>query len=126
MKEVMVYKDTDKADVYLTQEAKSKSVNASKQDNSPFKALDFAQATADYSLSFGDLKLSKERYNEIKKNNPNITTKMDFGQEKNPLTEMFLFHFHLGAMLGSILLFLFRRMAGGGSGGGGVFSVGKV
>lgn len=125
VKEVMVYKDTDKADVYLTQEAKSKSVNASKQDNSPFKALDFAQATADYSLSFGDLKLFQERYNEIKKNNPNITTKMDFGQAKNPLTEMFLSIFIWVAVLGLFYFFLFRRMAGGGSGGGGVFSVGK-
>ncbi len=124
VQEVMVYKDTDKADVYLTKEAKASSVKNTKEDN-PLNAFQFAP-TADYSLTFGDLKYFQERYNEIKKANPNIKSKMEFGLGKNPISELLFSILIWVAVLGLFYFFLFRRMAGGSGGPGGqIFSIGK-
>lgn len=124
VQEVMVYKDTDKADVYLTKEAKAASVKNTKEDN-PLNAFQFAP-TADYSLTFGDLKYFQERYNEIKKANPNIKSKMEFGLGKNPISELLFSILIWVAVLGLFYFFLFRRMAGGSGGPGGqIFSIGK-
>lgn len=125
VEEVMVYKDTDKADVYLTKAAKTESVKTAKEENLPFDAFQFAPS-ADYSLTFGDLKYFQERYNEIRKANPNIKTKMEFGLGKNPISEMLFSILIWVAVLGLFYFFLFRRMAGGSGGPGGqIFSIGK-
>lgn len=125
VQEVMVYKDTDKADVYLTKEAKTATVQNTENDNMPFNAFQFTP-TADYSLTFGDLKYFQERYNEIKKANPNIKTKMEFGLGKNPISELLFSILIWVAVLGLFYFFLFRRMgAGGGGPGGQIFSIGK-
>lgn len=125
VQEVMVYKDTDKADVYLTKEAKTATVQKTENDSMPFNAFQFTP-TADYSLTFGDLKYFQERYNEIKKANPNIKTKMEFGLGKNPISELLFSVLIWVAVLGLFYFFLFRRMgAGGGGPGGQIFSIGK-
>lgn len=125
VQEVMVYKDTDKADVYLTKEAKTATVQKTENDSMPFNAFQFTPS-ADYSLTFGDLKYFQERYNEIKKANPNIKTKMEFGLGKNPISELLFSVLIWVAVLGLFYFFLFRRMgAGGGGPGGQIFSIGK-
>lgn len=125
VQEVMVYKDTDKADVYLTKEAKTATVQKTENNSMPFNAFQFTP-TADYSLTFGDLKYFQERYNEIKKANPNIKTKMEFGLGKNPISELLFSVLIWVAVLGLFYFFLFRRMgAGGGGPGGQIFSIGK-
>lgn len=125
VQEVMVYKDTDKADVYLTKEAKTATVQKTENDSMPFNAFQFTP-TADYTLTFGDLKYFQERYNEIKKASPNIKTKMEFGLGKNPISELLFSILIWVAVLGLFYFFLFRRMgAGGGGPGGQIFSIGK-
>lgn len=124
VQEVMVYKDTDKADVYLTKEAKTATVQKTENDSMPFNAFQFTP-TADYSLTFGDLKYFQERYNEIKKANPNIKTKMEFGLGKNPISELLFSVLIWVAVLGLFYFFLFRRMGAGGGPGGQIFSIGK-
>lgn len=125
VQEVMVYRDTYKADVYLTKEAKTATVQKTENDSMPFNAFQFTP-TADYSLTFGDLKYFQERYNEIKKANPNIKTKMEFGLGKNPISELLFSVLIWVAVLGLFYFFLFRRMgAGGGGPGGQIFSIGK-
>lgn len=125
VQEVMVYKDTDKADVYLTKEAKTATVQKTGNDSMPFNAFQFTP-TADYTLTFGDLKYFQERYNEIKKASPNIKTKMEFGLGKNPISELLFSILIWVAVLGLFYFFLFRRMgAGGGGPGGQIFSIGK-
>ncbi len=124
VQEVMVFKDIDKADVFLTQAAKNELVK-NKKDNSPFAALEL-QPGADYSFTYGDLKLFQERYNELKKTNPNIATKMEFGMGKSPFGELIFTILIWVAVLGLFYFFLFRRMGGGGGGPGGqIFSIGK-
>lgn len=126
VQDVLIYKDTEKADVFLTKTAKTEQANNTQQDNSPFSAFDFAPKP-DYTLSFGDLQLFLEQFDQIKKENPAITTKKDYGIGKNPMTELlFTALFWIGIM--ALFYFvIFRKMMGGGGGGPGgqIFSIGK-
>lgn len=122
VQEVMVYKDNGKADVYLTKEAKSATVH--KPENSVMPALSM-KPVPDYSLTYGDLKYFQERYNEIKKSNPNITTKMDFGMGTNPLSELFFTALFWIAVMALFYFVIFRKMGGAGGPGGQIFSIGK-
>lgn len=124
VKEVMVYRDTYNADIYLTKEAQAATVKSNKQDNLPFGNI-YMTPSPDYILSYGDLKLLQERYNEIKKNNPQIPTKMEFGLNKNPISEMLLSVLIWVGVLGLFYFFLFRKMAKGAGPGGQIFSIGK-
>lgn len=125
VQEVMVYKDTEKADVFLTKAAKSELIkNSTTNNNLPFSTFNMQQ-TPDYTLSFGDLKYFQERYNQIKQENPNLKTKMDFGMGSSPISDMFLSALIWVVIFGLFYFFLFRRMGGGGGPGGQIFSIGK-
>ncbi|MDO5615335.1 MAG: ATP-dependent zinc metalloprotease FtsH [Cruoricaptor ignavus] len=125
VKEVVVYNDVNKADVFLTKEAQTALVkNDSNKEKNPLAAFNFQQG-ADYSFSYGDKTLLLEAFRDLKKADPSITTKMDYGNAKNPLTELFFTIFIWIAVIGIFYYFLFRRMAGGGGPGGQIFSIGK-
>ena len=124
---ILIYKDIEKADVFLTKAAKTELANKQvSQDKSPFSTFDFAPKP-DYSLSYGDLQLFLEKFDKIKEENPTLTTKKDYGIGKNPMTELlFTALFWIGIM--ALFYFvIFRKMMGGGGGGGGgqIFSIGK-
>ena len=124
---ILIYKDIEKADVFLTKAAKTELANKQmSQDRSPFSTFDFAPKP-DYSLSYGDLQLFLEKFDKIKQENPALTTKKDYGIGKNPMTELlFTALFWIGIM--ALFYFvIFRKMMGGGGGGGGgqIFSIGK-
>jgi len=124
---ILIYKDIEKADVFLTKAAKTELANKQvSQDKSPFSTFDFAPKP-DYSLSYGDLQLFLEKFDKIKQENPALTTKKDYGIGKNPMTELlFTALFWIGIM--ALFYFvIFRKMMGGGGGGGGgqIFSIGK-
>lgn len=124
---VLIYKDTEKADVFLTQAAKTEvaTKNANKE-RSPFSAFDFAPKP-DYTLSFGDLQLFLEKFDTIKKDNPAIVTKKDYGIGKNPMTELLFTAVFWIAIMALFYFVIFRKMMGGGGGGAGgqIFSIGK-
>ncbi len=127
VKDVLIYKDTEKADVFLTKAANAELAKTkSAAEKSPFQMLDFSPK-ADYSLSYGDLQLFLEKFDKIKQENPALATKKDYGQGKNPLTELlFTALFWIGIM--ALFYFvIFRKMMGGGGGGPGgqIFSIGK-
>lgn len=120
---IIVYKDVEKADVFLTQAAKNEMVTK-KTDNNPFSALDL-KPKADFSINYGDLQLFLEKYEQIKKDNANITTQKSYEMSKNPLSELiFTALFWIGIMV-LFYFVLFRRMAGGNGPGGQIFSIGK-
>ena len=127
VKDVLIYKDTEKADVFLTKAANEALVKSKgAQEKSPFDILDLSPKP-DYSLSYGDLQLFLEKFDKIKQENPALATKKDYGQGKNPLTELlFTALFWIGIM--ALFYFvIFRKMMGGGGGGPGgqIFSIGK-
>lgn len=124
---VLIYKDTEKADVFLTKAAKTELANKqAAKEKSPFSAFDFAPQP-DYTLSFGDLQLFLEKFDKIKQDNPALTTKKDYGIGNNPLAEIFITVLIWAGVFGLLYFFIFRKMMGGGGGGGGgqIFSIGK-
>ncbi len=125
---VMIYKDTENADVFLTKAAKPEAATKEVQrERSPFSAFDFSPKP-DYTLSFGDLQLFLEKFDTIKKENPAIATKKDYGVGKNPMTELLFTAIFWIAIMALFYFVIFRRMMGGGGGngpGGQIFSIGK-
>ncbi len=120
---ILIYKDTEKADVFLTKAAQSEMVKKDKQSN-PFSVLDMAPK-ADYSVKYGDLQLFLEKFDTIKKDNPAIKTSKDYGIGKNPIMEMVMPILIWVLILGAFYFFLFRKMGSGGGPGGQIFSIGK-
>ncbi len=117
---VIVYTDVDKADVFLTQDAKNKTVKKT-ESNNPFSALDLSPKP-DYTITYGDKQLFLEEFNKIRTENPSIVTKRTYEISKNPFSELlFTALFWIGIM--ALFYFvLFRKMGGSG---GQIFSIGK-
>ncbi len=120
---VIVYTDVDKADVFLTQDAKNKTVKKT-ESNNPFSALDLSPKP-DYTITYGDKQLFLEEFNKIRTENPSIVTKRTYEISKNPFSELlFTALFWIGIM--ALFYFvLFRKMGGSGGPGGQIFSIGK-
>ncbi|MDN3607528.1 ATP-dependent zinc metalloprotease FtsH [Kaistella yonginensis] len=124
---VLIYKDTEKADVFLTQAAKTELAAKQKTtERSPFSAFDFSEKP-DYTLSYGDKTLFLQKFDQIKQEYPTVTTKKDFGLGKNPMTELLFTAIFWIAIMALFYFVIFRKMMGGGGGGGGsqIFSIGK-
>ena len=127
IQDVLIYKDTEKADVFLTKAAKAEIAKGQKTpERSPLDAFDFAPKP-DYTLSYGDLQLFLQKFEKIKVENPALITKKDFGLGKNPVTELlFTALFWIGIMALFYFVIFRKMMGGGGAGGGGqIFSIGK-
>lgn len=118
---VVVYKDTDKAEVFLTKEAKTEHIN-NKPSINPLDGLT-TRVVPDYDFTFGDIKSFQDEFKKVKASNPEVQTKMDFSKERNPLVEILLPILMWVGLLGIFYYFIFRRMNGGS--GGGMFSIGK-
>lgn len=115
IKEVTIYRDTYKADVFLTSSAR--------KTNSQDAILPFVQgATPDMTLSYGDLKYLQEKIDRVKQENPDVKTAIHFelsgSQMKSSLITMAMW-IGFSALL---YYFIFRRM---GNGGGQIFSIGR-
>ena len=118
VKEIKVFRDTHKADIFLTSEAR-------KKNNSQDILLPFSQnVEADLSLSYGDLKYLQERFYEVKKSNPQIKTVINFGDSGSQLKSSLLTVGMWIAFSALLYYFIFRRM-GSGSGGGQIFNIGR-
>ena len=115
IKEVTIYRDTYKADVFLTSSAR--------KTNNQDAILPFVQgATPDMTLSYGDLKYLQEKIDRVKQENPNVKTAIHFelsgSQMKSSLITIAMW-IGFSALL---YYFIFRRM---GNGGGQIFSIGR-
>ena len=118
VKEIKVFRDTHKADIFLTSDAR-------KKNNSQDILLPFSQnVEADLSLSYGDLKYLQERFYEVKKTNPQIKTVINFGDSGSQLKSSLLTVGMWIAFSALLYYFIFRRMGSGG-GGGQIFNIGR-
>lgn len=120
---VLIDKQTQKAEVFLTKDAKTQTVAKDEKVN-PFTGLG-GPAKADYSLKYGDLQLFLEKFETIKKDNPAIKTSKDYADGKSPFTEILYSALIWIAILGLFYFILFRKMGSGGGPGGQIFSIGK-
>jgi len=120
---VLIDKQAQKAEVFLTKAAKTATVKKEDKAN-PFSNLGMS-SKADYSLKYGDLQLFLEKFETIKKDNPAIKTSKDYAEGKSPFTEILFSALIWIAILGLFYFILFRKMGGGGGPGGQIFSIGK-
>ncbi len=122
VQEVLVYKDTETADVFLTKAAKTEVVT--KKDTSPISGLN-PQPAADFNLTIGDMKLFQERFNQIKSQDPKNVAKMDFGKQGAEMRSILFQALLWFGIMFAIYMIFFKRMAGSGGPGGQIFSIGK-
>ncbi|MCE3075374.1 ATP-dependent zinc metalloprotease FtsH [Chryseobacterium gwangjuense] len=120
---IIIYKDTEKADVFLTKAAKSASVDKAKQ-NDPLAAFSVSPK-ADFTVKYGDLQLFLQKFDKVKATSPAIATTKDYGTGKNPMMEILIQALIWITILGIFYFFLFRKMGSGGGPGGQIFSIGK-
>ncbi|MGU3374288.1 ATP-dependent zinc metalloprotease FtsH [Chryseobacterium sp. M5A1_1a] len=121
---IIIYKDIEKADIFLTKEAKSAMVSKTAKENNPLSAFEMAPK-ADYSVKYGDLQLFLQKFEQIKATNPAIKTAKDYGTGKSPFADILVSALIWIAILGLFYFLLFRKMGGGGGPGGQIFSIGK-
>ena len=121
IKEIKVYRDTHRADIFLTSEARKKS------ENQKDIMLPFSQgANPDLELSYGDLKYLQERFHDIKKTNPEIKTIINFEDSGSAMKSSLISMFMWIAFSALLYYFIFRRMGGGGGGGNSsMFNIGR-
>ena len=120
IKEIKVYRDTHKADIFLTSEARKKT-----EDQKDIM-LPFSQgANPDLELSYGDLKYLQERFHEIKKTNPEIKTVINFGDSGSAMKSTFISMAMWIGFSALLYYFVFRRMGGGGGSSSGMFNIGR-
>jgi len=110
------------AKVYLTQEAKEKSIHTSKKKSN---FLEPGPNEASYQFEFGDLQNFENSISEIKKEN-NLNTQVVWNTESNVWSEVLIGLLPFIVIIG-IWIFIMRRMSSGGGGGAGgqLFNIGK-
>ena len=121
--EVMVYRDSFKADVYLTKEAKSELQKGEKKSD-PLSMIN-VKPSPDFVLTYSDLRYFQEKFDGINSKLPK-QARMEFGKSQGFFSDLlFTALFWIGIM--ALFYFvLFRKMGGGAGGPGGqIFSIGK-
>ncbi|NAW51676.1 ATP-dependent zinc metalloprotease FtsH [Elizabethkingia argentiflava] len=125
IKNVIVLKDTDIAQVFLTSEAKNDPALVKKK-HAPSPMMGFMKEAPDFTVNLGDLKYFQERYNAIIDADPNIKSKLTFDTESSPWSSFLM---NVLVWVGIMILFyyiFFRKIAGGSGGAGGqIFNIGK-
>lgn len=120
---VLIDKQAEKADVFLTAQAKSGMANTNDKGVG-FPGMGTA-SKADYTLKYGDLQLFLQNFDELKAENPQIKTSKDYAAGKSPFMDILMSALIWIFILGLFYFILFRKMGNGGGPGGQIFSIGK-
>ena len=125
VQDIKIYKDTEKIDVFLTKAAQAATVKKDQTVENPLSVLFNQTASADYTVDYGDLQLFLKKFDDIKAQNPQLTTQKEYGIGKNPMSELLFTALFWIAIMALFYFVLFRRMGGSGGPGGQIFSIGK-
>ena len=125
VQDIKIYKDTEKIDVFLTKAAQAATVKKDQTVENPLSVLFNQTAAADYTVDYGDLQLFLKKFDDIKAQNPQLTTQKEYGIGKNPMSELLFTALFWIAIMALFYFVLFRRMGGSGGPGGQIFSIGK-
>lgn len=112
----------NKAEIYLTSEAKQKEEHKDKLSGS---FLSPTPQDASYQFEFGDLQNFENSITQIKEEN-NLSTTVEWKTDKNVFGDILISFLPFLVIIG-IWIFLMRRMSSGGRGGPGgqIFNIGK-
>ncbi|WKS95463.1 ATP-dependent zinc metalloprotease FtsH [Riemerella columbina] len=119
---LVLMKDTQEGEVFLTKEAKAASKTTTKSSENPLMAL---QPAPDYQFKYGDLQYFQQRFSEVKKENPQITTAIDFDNSDSPMQGFLVQAIFWLALMSLFYFVIFRKMMGGSGGGSQIFNIGK-
>lgn len=122
VEKVIVYTDAPKAEVFLTEAAKSQSVEKSKNSN---PLMPMASAKPDYNYNYGDLQYFQQKIDALKRDNPSIKVNILNEQAGSPMQDLLINALIWFGIMGLLYYFLFRKMGSGGGPGGQIFSIGK-
>lgn len=124
VKEVVVYTDSEDADVFLTQDAKTATVSPGSQSLLPGMGAETA-ASPDYNFNFGDLQYFQTKFDQFKKENPTVKAQMLIDQKGSEFQSILLQALMWFAIMFALYFIFFRKMGGAGGPGGQIFSIGK-
>ncbi|MGX1024014.1 ATP-dependent zinc metalloprotease FtsH [Psychroflexus sp. MBR-150] len=118
---VVIIKNAGRAEVYLTQEAKSQPEHKGKSNDNVFPGA----SVPDYKFEFGDLQLFEKNVKSIKEEY-NLKTEVNFEKEDTLFSDILITLLPFIIIIG-IWIFIMRRMSGGAGGGPGgqIFNIGK-
>ena len=119
--ERVVIVNRNQAKVYLTEEAKEKSVHSQAVQEDMFPGGD----SPAYTFEFGDLQNLEDNIGAIKAQN-NLTTPVSYETHNNVWSDILITLLPFVLIIG-IWIFIMRRMSGGAGGGAGgqIFNIGK-
>lgn len=124
VEKVVVYTDTPRADVFLTKEARAAMVkNAKKYTQNLLPSMQ--EQKPDFDFNYGNLQYFQEKFDNLKKENPQVKTQYDFKTAGSPFQDILIQALIWFGIMAVIYYFLFRKMGSGGGPGGQIFSIGK-
>ena len=124
VEKVVVYTDTPRADVFLTKEARAAMVKNAKKDTQNLLPA-MQEQKPDFDFNYGNLQYFQEKFDNLKKENPQIKTQYDFKTAGTPFQDILIQALIWFGIMAVIYYFLFRKMGSGGGPGGQIFSIGK-
>ena len=124
VEKVIVYTDTPRADVFLTKEARAALVKNAKKDTQNLLPS-MQEQKPDFDFNYGNLQYFQEKFDNLKKENPQIKTQYDFKTAGSPFQDILIQALIWFGIMAVIYYFLFRKMGSGGGPGGQIFSIGK-
>lgn len=124
VEKVIVYTDTPRADVFLTKEARAAMVKNAKKDTQNLLPA-MQEQKPDFDFNYGNLQYFQEKFDNLKKENPQIKTQYDFKTAGSPFQDILIQALIWFGIMAVIYYFLFRKMGSGGGPGGQIFSIGK-
>ena len=124
VEKVVVYTDTPRADVFLTKEARAAMVKNAKKDTQNLLPS-MQEQKPDFDFNYGNLQYFQEKFDNLKKENPQVKTQYDFKTAGSPFQDILIQALIWFGIMAIIYYFLFRKMGSGGGPGGQIFSIGK-
>ncbi len=124
VEKVIVYTDTPRADVFLTKEARAALVKNAKKDTQNLLPA-MQEQKPDFDFNYGNLQYFQEKFDNLKKENPQIKTQYDFKTAGSPFQDILIQALIWFGIMAVIYYFLFRKMGSRGGPGGQIFSIGK-
>jgi cell division protease FtsH len=124
VEKVIVYTDTPRADVFLTKEARAAMVKNAKKDTQNLLPS-MQEQKPDFDFNYGNLQYFQEKFDNLKKENPQVKTQYDFKTAGSPFQDILIQALIWFGIMAVIYYFLFRKMGSGGGPGGQIFSIGK-
>ena len=124
VEKVIVYTDTPRADVFLTKEARAALVKNAKKDTQNLLPS-MQEQKPDFDFNYGNLQYFQEKFDNLKKENPQVKTQYDFKTAGSPFQDILIQALIWFGIMAVIYYFLFRKMGSGGGPGGQIFSIGK-